>query len=217
MDFYTLLSSVVETPHVVDNYTSHDNSTSHSGSDDHASGAVHAAAHVAKLFGGVVQTETNVPIYTLMLVIIIVSVNAVEFLFDGLLHLTHDTPFSKMIHAIEKELMIVGFTAFIFKIIINSSDILTGYSLHALEFAGIHKSIFCRIPQHVSHRFHYRHPRTSVFFLQLFPGADPGVPVDASVGPVQQGLPHEAGRAARRILRLGRLLVTPVSTDFFAF
>lgn len=71
-----------------------------------------------------------------MLAIIIASVIAVDLLFHGLFHLTDDTPFAKMIHAIEKELMIVGFTAFIFKIIINSSDIISGDYLYALEFAG---------------------------------------------------------------------------------
>eukprot|EP01034_Spumella_vulgaris_P022121 gene22121-28226_t len=40
-----------------------------------------------------------------------------------------------MIHAIEKELMIVGVTAFVFKIVISASDLISGNSLHALEFA----------------------------------------------------------------------------------
>lgn len=87
-----------------------------------------------------------------MLAVIIASVIAVDLLFHGLTHLTDDTPFAKMIHAIEKELMIVGFTAFIFKILINSSEVITGDYLYALEFAGklAPREILCFIDSCVS-------------------------------------------------------------------
>ena len=107
--------------HTSSNYTSH--------------GSSHAAGHEV-LFGKVFQENIHIGTYTSMLAVIIASVIAVDILFHGLFILTDDTPFAKMIHAIEKELMIVGFTAFIFKIIINASNILTGDYLYALEFAG---------------------------------------------------------------------------------
>ncbi len=74
---------------------------------------------------------------SLSVVIIVFAVLAVEKAFHGLHTITHDTPFADMVSAIEKEMMIVGCMAFIFKIIISTSSFLNADWLHALEFAGI--------------------------------------------------------------------------------
>ena len=59
-----------------------------------------------------------------------------EFLFQKLHEVTKDTAFQELVSAIEKELMIVGCMAFGFKILTNSSHIVSGHWLSALEFAG---------------------------------------------------------------------------------
>lgn len=68
--------------------------------------------------------------------IIIVAVIMTEKLFHGLHILTHDTPFQDMVSAIEKELMVAGCMAFIFKITVNTTTSIEGGYLHALEYAG---------------------------------------------------------------------------------
>ncbi len=78
---------------------------------------------------------------TLSILVVIVSVLLLEHLFHQLHSLTHDTPFQDMVSAIEKELMIVGFMAFVFKIIVNSSKLLNSSWLAALEFSGLFHTI----------------------------------------------------------------------------
>lgn len=86
------------------------------------------------LFGSV--DALNAVIGTVAIVIIIAAVQLVEYLFHSLHGLTHDTPFEQMVATIEKELMIVGCTAFIFKIIINVKHFLSTDWFYALEYAG---------------------------------------------------------------------------------
>lgn len=76
----------------------------------------------------------------LLAVAIIIVVGAVltaEYLFHGLHIFTHDTPFNHLIVAIEKELMVVGCTAFILKVVLNTSDFLEYEVFFALEFADL--------------------------------------------------------------------------------
>ena len=59
-------------------------------------------------------------------------------IFDILSEKTIETPFNELIKVIEKELMIVGFTAFVFKIVLGSKTKgLDSEMIHGLEFAGI--------------------------------------------------------------------------------
>jgi predicted tellurium resistance membrane protein TerC len=96
-----------------------------------------ACGHEAKLFTAYATYNFNTESFTIMVIVVIVAVLGIEFMFKCLHHFTHDSPFNKMITRIEKELMSVGFTAFLFKIIINSSDLLKNEWLHAFELAGI--------------------------------------------------------------------------------
>jgi hypothetical protein len=70
------------------------------------------------------------------IIIIVFSVLLVEDLFEKLNKLTNDTPFQELLRAIEKELMVVGTMAFIFKLIINLKLIADDDWVLALEYAG---------------------------------------------------------------------------------
>ena len=72
---------------------------------------------------------------TISVILIIAAVWGTEYIFESLHILTHDTPFQDMVFAIEKELMIVGCMAFIFKIIVNLTSIEPSWLL-ALEYSG---------------------------------------------------------------------------------
>ena len=70
------------------------------------------------------------------LVIVVCSVLLVEKAFHHLHYIVHDTPFDAMLQSIEKELMIVGTMAFMFKIILNIAKMPHMWVL-ALEFADM--------------------------------------------------------------------------------
>jgi len=73
---------------------------------------------------------------TASLLIIIFAVLSLEQLFQLLHYFTRETAFNAMVSKMEKELMIVGCTAFIFKIVVNTNTtFLKGDWFHALEFA----------------------------------------------------------------------------------
>ena len=74
---------------------------------------------------------------TVSIIIVVVSVIAVEAAFELLNHLTHDTPFAELVLAVEKELMVVGSMAFAFKIIINVTTFINSDWLLGLEYGDI--------------------------------------------------------------------------------
>ena len=86
---------------------------------------------------------------SLSILIIVVAVICTEKVFEGLHEVTRDTPFSDMVSAIEKELMIVGSMAFIFKIVVNTTTFLDHSWLAALEYADLVVPItsFCLVGQ----------------------------------------------------------------------
>lgn len=86
------------------------------------------------IFG--IQSTIEPWIGTISLVIIVVAVLCTEMFFHHLHKITHDTPFDTMVVAIEKELMIVGCMAFIFKIILQTAHIDHMWVL-GLEFADM--------------------------------------------------------------------------------
>eukprot|EP01040_Poterioochromonas_malhamensis_P013804 gene13804-15224_t len=93
------------------------------------------------LFG--IMSELDPVKGTLSFVIIVAAVLFVEFLFEGLMYATNDTPFQKLIPYVQKELMVAGCTAFAFKVIVNASD--NGMDSHwfeGLEYADLVVPIF---------------------------------------------------------------------------
>jgi hypothetical protein len=85
------------------------------------------------IFGSMADTE--ILIGSSSMLIVITSVLVMENLFRMLEHMAHDTPFQDMVLTIEKELMIAGTMAFIFKLILTTSDFLENEWYQALEFA----------------------------------------------------------------------------------
>jgi len=75
-------------------------------------------------------------IASIAVIIIVGAVQCIEYSFHSLHLITHDTPFNQMVQSIEKELMVVGFTAFIFKIVVNTTNFLELEWYHSLEYAG---------------------------------------------------------------------------------
>lgn len=92
------------------------------------------SSHVS-LFGSVSHIEPIVG--TVALVLIICAVLVLQSIFHGLHAFTAETSFTTMVVRIENELMIVGCSAFIFKIIVNTTDFLDEKWSLALEFAEI--------------------------------------------------------------------------------
>ena len=70
------------------------------------------------------------------MLIVVAAVIATEAGFEALNHVTHDSPFEDLIHAIENELMIVGFMAFLLKIVLNLTTIPSDWLL-SLEYADL--------------------------------------------------------------------------------
>lgn len=102
-----------------------DNSSSHGSS--HASGS-------HQLFGSLESLDSGK--WTLSLIIVVCSVLFIEAIFHIVHVFTEDTPFHKVILALEKELMIVGVTAFMFKIILTSIADIDEMWKFSLEIAG---------------------------------------------------------------------------------
>jgi hypothetical protein len=109
-------------------------SESSHGDAEHGESEGHGES-VETLFGSLGRFKPK--IVAAALAIIVGTVLAMEYLFHGLHELTHDTPFHKMVSTIEKELMIVGCTAFLFKIFVNTTTFLEHNWLFALEYSGL--------------------------------------------------------------------------------
>ena len=74
---------------------------------------------------------------SISVILIIFIIFVLERLFETLNKLTDDTPFQTMVISIQKELMIVGCMAFVFKIMIATTDFLNDEWLISLSYAGI--------------------------------------------------------------------------------
>eukprot|EP01034_Spumella_vulgaris_P035430 gene35430-43685_t len=74
---------------------------------------------------------------TISIIIIIVAILCIQSVFHALHAFTHETSFRHMVTQIENELMIVGCSAFIFKVIVNTTSFLDSHWAHALEFAEL--------------------------------------------------------------------------------
>jgi hypothetical protein len=105
----------------------HDNST---GSEDHTTG--HLSGHPA-LFQALSAIHVESGTYAIFIIIAFIVV--LKQLIHAVHALTHDTPFYEMISKIEEELMLVGASAFIFKVILNTTDFGSVEWAYPLEFA----------------------------------------------------------------------------------
>lgn len=100
--------------------------------DDHGTGH----SNPPSLFAIVTHLDVNQG--TISVIIVVAAVLCVEYMFHILHELTFDTAFEHLVPNIEKELMIVGCTAFILKIIVTTDSAIISTSwLHALEYADI--------------------------------------------------------------------------------
>ena len=93
------------------------------------------------LFGAI--TSLKVIAGTVSVLIIVAAVHMTEFVFHLLHEVTNDTPFAKMAQIIEKELMGVGFTAFCFKILLNTTSFLDAAWFHGIDYAGGSYKVVC--------------------------------------------------------------------------
>eukprot|EP00981_Chlorochromonas_danica_P006344 scaffold1365_cov163-Ochromonas_danica.AAC.34 len=87
------------------------------------------------LFG--IVSHLDVTKGTIGVIAVVAAVLCVEYLFHVLHELTYDTPFEHLVPSLEKELMIVGFTAFLFKIVVTIEQDIDPDWYHALEYADI--------------------------------------------------------------------------------
>ncbi len=71
------------------------------------------------------------------LVLLVATVLFIEKLFDILKKLTSDSSFDEIVERIQKELMIVGCTAFLFKVVINNIGSIDEMWFESIEFAGL--------------------------------------------------------------------------------
>lgn len=101
----------------------------------------HAVSHEVSSLFGILSTLDPI-IATISFVLIVIAVLFVEFLFHNMHNVTFDTPFEHLLPAVEKELMIAGCTAFIFKVIVNTTKDLNPQWYHALEYADLIVPIF---------------------------------------------------------------------------
>lgn len=112
-----------------------DDASHHDADDEHGSSEGHGSGEheLTGVFGSLhwITPMTG----SLSIIIIIFAVYLVENLFHELHRYSDDTPFQDMIAGLEKELMIVGCMAFIFKVIISNNSFMSTEWLHALEYA----------------------------------------------------------------------------------
>lgn len=92
------------------------------------------------LFG--IVSHLSAGIGTASVILVVAAVLCVEYAFHVLHELTYDTPFEHLVPSVEKELMLVGFTAFIFKIVVTVEGNFDQDWYHALEYADILVPLF---------------------------------------------------------------------------
>jgi hypothetical protein len=83
------------------------------------------------------MSAIHVEIGTYAVFVIIGIIILLKQLIQLLMALTEDTPFAGMIGKIEEELMIVGSSSFMFKVVLNTTTFSTNKWAYPLEFAEI--------------------------------------------------------------------------------
>lgn len=105
----------------------------HAATDDHATDD-HAIGHPS-LFEAISFLK---PVRgTAAIIFVILFILVLKYMFEFLHHITHDTSFSGMVTKIEEELMIVGTSAFLFKIVLNTTDFSSNEWAFPLEFGEL--------------------------------------------------------------------------------
>jgi hypothetical protein len=119
-----------EVPHVDDDGHADDD---HVAADDHgAEGGDHGHPSLFEALSAI-----HVEIGTYAVFVIIGIILLLKQLIQLLMALTEDTPFAGMIGKIEEELMIVGSSSFMFKVVLNTTTFAANKWAYPLEFAEI--------------------------------------------------------------------------------
>eukprot|EP01032_Pedospumella_encystans_P021844 gene21844-24770_t len=115
-----------ETPH-------DDHGTDDHGTDDHPSTG-HSAGHPS-LFEALSAIHIEIGTYSVLVIIgfIIILKQIIETLYA----FTHESPFHGMVKKIEEELMIVGSSSFIFKVVLNTTTFGKNDWAYPLEFGEV--------------------------------------------------------------------------------
>ena len=102
---------------------------------DHSTGT-----HEESLFGLLIALDPIIS--TVAFLIIVGAVLLVDFIFHKLNYFAHDTSFENLVPAIEKEMMIAGCTAFMFKVVVNTIGNWDVQWFLSLEYADLVVPVF---------------------------------------------------------------------------
>lgn len=105
------------------------------GGDDDPCATTHSSETSQSLFG--ILTHLDGAIFVQCVLIIVGAVIFIEHTFELLQKVTYETPFNNIVRQIQKELMIVGTTAFLFKVVINIMDPMRTDWFHAIEYSDL--------------------------------------------------------------------------------
>mmetsp|Transcript_8952 Transcript_8952/g.12245 ORF Transcript_8952/g.12245 Transcript_8952/m.12245 type:complete len:898 (+) Transcript_8952:81-2774(+) len=103
---------------------------------------LHESAEHFSVFGLETLTSLEIKSTALMVLLIIMSAIAIEKAFEVLKVYADGTSFFELLPAAEKQLMVAGITAFVFKVYINSTPNTNSNTIHSLEFADTLVPIF---------------------------------------------------------------------------
>jgi hypothetical protein len=103
--------------------------------DDHAAGSGHEAGGHPSLFEALSAIHVEIGTYSVLVIIgfIIILKQILETLYT----FTHESAFHGMVKKIEEELMIVGSSSFIFKVVMNTTTFSTNRWAYPLEFGEV--------------------------------------------------------------------------------
>jgi hypothetical protein len=111
-------------------FSSNGRSLSGGGGED----SEHAAGHPS-LFHALPAIHAEQGTYGVLIIILFILL--LKQILGGLHALTHDTPFHGMVGNIEEELMVVGSSSFIFKVVLNTTNFGSNEWAYPLEFGEI--------------------------------------------------------------------------------
>ena len=126
IDISRSLSSVFY-PEASDPIDDHHNDDGH-GADDHSSGH-------PSLFEALSAIHIEIGTYSVLIIIGFIII--LKQLIEGMYAFTHDGAFHGMVKKIEEELMIVGSSSFIFKVVLNTTSFGSNKWAYPLEFGEV--------------------------------------------------------------------------------
>lgn len=95
----------------------------------------HAAGGHPSLFEALSAIHVKIGTYSVLIIIGFIII--LKQMIEGLYTFTHETPFHGMVKMIEEELMIVGTSSFIFKVVINTTTFGENVWAYPLEFGEV--------------------------------------------------------------------------------